>query len=287
MKHLLSATSFFILTTLFSSCVGTKKFKALESEKQKLEATLSTTKEELSDAKRQLNKLKDASSSSNEELAETISGLKQQLEEGQNALDAAQSAMVNCQNKLQQAENQIKNNENELKGSLAPLLELQKNLTQQNKSLQYIQEDITTLLTTSPEIIATQVLSKDELILTFDDKYLFAASGHTLSAAGREGLFKLAEVLKKHPSVYIDVNAHVYSDDDSKDNWKNSTRKTLSVIYTLTQKEVLPNRMRGIAYGEYAPLVGEENPDYKNINNRTEVILHYQNTQLLKSIPLK
>lgn len=277
---------FLMILILLTSCVSAKKYKGLESEKSKIETTLLSTKQELSDAKRELNKLKDASSSNHETQSETIEGLKQSLEENHAALDAAQVAIADCQNKLQKAENQIKDADKE-KQELKSLFEVQKNLTQQNRSLQSIQEDIQTLLTETPTLKMAYSLYKDELILTFDHDYLFSSSTQTISDVGRTALYQLAEVLKKYPSVYIDVNGHIAAGGDSKENWKNSTRKTLSIIYTLTHKEVLPDKIRGIAYGEYLPVADNNTPEGKKQNERSEIILRYQNTQLLKLIPLK
>lgn len=271
---------------LLTSCVSAKKYKGLELEKSKMELTLLNTKQELSDAKRDLNKLKDASQSNNENQSETISGLKQNLEESNAALDAVQIAISDCQNKLQKFENQSKEAEKQ-RQELAALLEVQKNLIQQNKSLQSIQEDIQKLLTEAVEIKMTYSLYKDELILTFDHDYLFAGGSQTVSENGRMALAKLAEILKKYPSIYIDINGHIAAGGDPNENWKTSSRKTLAIIYTLTQKEVAPNNIRAIAYSAYNPVADNNTPEGKKQNNRSEIILRYQNTQLLKLIPLK
>lgn len=277
----------FLIAFLCSSCVGTKKFKSLEEEKLKLENTLLGTKQELSEAKRALNKLKDAASSSNQTQSGTIESLKQVLEENQSALDAAQSAMVGCQAQLQQMQKKMSDKDLLIKKELEPYQVIQNGLSLQNRSLRNIKEDINLIIAANPTRNFTQSLNKDELILSFDNKELFSASNRTISAAGKELLYQLAEVFKKYPSIYIDINGHVPVSASINENWKNSTRKTLSVLYTLTQKEITQDRIRVIGYGQFKPLLDESDPLSKQKNSRTEIILHYQNMALLKLIPIK
>lgn len=266
-----------------SACISTKKYKNLELEKLRMEATLLNTKQELSDAKRELNKIKDASTSQYETHTETIVGLKQSLEESSAALDAVQNAVVDCQNKLQTAENQIKNQEKQ-KEELTALYEVQKNLEHQNKSLQSIQEDIKNLLIANIHWKISCSLYKDELILSFEHDFLFA--GQALSNEGKIAIYQLTEIFKKYSTVYLDINAHTATGGDETENWKNSTRKALTVLSTLTQRQVAPDNLRIIAYGEYKPIADNTTPEGKKQNNRTEIVLRYQNTQLLKLIPI-
>lgn len=286
MKQLFSLIYVFsVVTFLCSSCVGTKKFKSLQEEKLKLENTLLGTKQELSAAKLELNKLKDASSSNNETQTGTIQNLQQQLEENQAALDAAQSATVNCQAQLQQSQKKLADKDLLIKKQLAPYQKIQKGILQQNRSLGAVKDDINALIGANPEVKLIQWLNKDELILTFDNKDLFSSSSRNVSSSGRIILHKIAEILKKYPSIYIDIHGHMPASSAIKDNWKNSTRKTLSVLYTLTQKEILQERIRVIGYGQYKPVVGEEDPEAAQKNSRTEIVLHYQNMELLKLVP--
>lgn len=287
MKQLFSITYIaFLSTFLCSSCVGTKKFKALKEEKLKLENTLLGTKQELSQAKRELNKLKDASSSNNQTQSGAIKSLKQALEENQLALDAAQSATVNCQTQLRQMQQQLTEKDALIKKRLKPYEIIQDGLSQQNRSLRTIKDDISALVAANPSIKLTQWLNKDELILSFDNKDLFSSTSRSISSSGREILYQLVEVFKKYPSIYIDINGHMPASSSIKENWKNSTRKTLSVLYTLSQKGLLQDRVRVIGYGQFNPIATAEDPLASQKNSRTEIILHYQNMELLKLVPI-
>jgi outer membrane protein OmpA-like peptidoglycan-associated protein len=275
----------FLITFLCSSCVGTKKFKSLEEEKLKLENTLLGTKQELSEAKRELNKLKDASSSNNQTQSGAIESLKQELEENQLALDAAQSATVNCQTQLQQMQQKLVEKDGLIKKKLKPYKAIQDGLSQQNRSLRSIKNEINVLVNANPSLKLTQSLNKDELTLSFDNKDLFSSTSRSISSSGREILYQLADFLKKYPSIYIDINGHMPASSSIKENWKNSTRKTLSVLYTLSQKGILQDRIRVIGYGQFKPIAVEGDPLASQKNSRTEIILHYQNMELLKLIP--
>jgi len=274
-----------MIAFLSSSCVGTKKFKSLEEEKLKLENTLLGTKQELSEAKRALNKLEDAAASSNQTQSGAIRRLEQALKENKSALDAAQSATVTCQGQLQTIEQELTDKELFIKKELAVYETIQKDLSLQYKSLRNIKADINLLIIANPTMNLTQELYKDELTLSFDHQQLFSSSTRSLSTSGRALLYELAEILKKYPSIYIDIQGHTPASLDVKDNWKNSTRKTLSVLYTLTQKGIIQNKIRVIGYGQFNPITTENDPLASQKNSRTEIVLHYQNMELLKRIP--
>jgi len=288
MKQVFSKSSPLLLLPLIllSSCVSVKKFKALEENKTKVENSLLVTKQELSKTKLELNKFKDSSSSNSEEQGDAINSLNRKLKESQSKLAAANASSLKYEQELAQLKKQSDENEKKAKKQLTPFLDIQKNITIQNNSLKSIKQDFEQLLIDNPQIKMSILLNKDELTLSFDHSYLFLPN-RSLSPQGWTAMYNLAEILKKYPTIYIDANGHVTKGGDKKTNWKNGTRKALSVIYALTHKDVLPDRMRATSYGENKPIASNETEEGKIQNNRTEIVLHYQNMKLLKLIPLK
>jgi outer membrane protein OmpA-like peptidoglycan-associated protein len=271
---------------ILPSCVSIKKFKALEENNIKVGNTLLVTKQELSKTKLQLNKFKDSSSSNSAEQDNTINSLKTKLQENKTALNIAKTTALSYKEQLNNLKKQSKENEKLVTEELAPFHDVQKNLTTQNNSLKSIKQDLENLLVENSQIKTIILLNKDELSLSFNHNYLFLPN-QSLSPQGRAAMNSLAKTLKKYPTIYIDINGHVATGGDKKNSWRNSTRKALSVISALTYKKILPNRMRAISYGENKPIASNEPQEGEIQNNRTEIVLHYQNMNLLKLIPLK
>jgi len=271
----------------FSSCVSNKKFSTLQTEKQKLEQTLLTTKNELSVAKRSLNKLEDASSSSVQEKNSAINQLQQQLNESQNALNAAQGAIVSCQDNLQKKQALLEAQKVAMEQEYAPLLNLKEKLQRQHNALKNIHQDLKGLKAVDSTLQFSMMLSKGELKLALEQNHLFNSSGTLLSTKGRTNLLALASIIKKYPTVYITIQGHTAIGGDERSNWKASSRKTLSIIYTLMTADIPPKQMISTAYGQYMPIESNDTPDGKLANQRTELILHYQNKALLKQVPIR
>ena len=93
----------------------------------------------------------------------------------------------------------------------------------------------------------------------------------------------LAEILQQDESTLITVKGHSTKEANYLDNWKTSSRKPLSVIYTLVAYGIANNRLQGEYYGETSlAAIGSTTEA-----NRTEIIIHYPNKHLLKLIPIK
>lgn len=287
MKQSHSIYYLLIGSLLLSSCVSNKKFSALQTEKQKLEQTLLETKNELSIAKRSLNKLEDSSSSSDQQKSSAINTLQQQLNESQSALNAAQAAVVACQDDLQKKQAIVEEQKVAMEQEYAPLIDLQKKFQHQHSALKAIYKDFNNLKTADSTLQFSMMLSKGELVLSLEQKNLFNSSGTLLSTKGRTELLTLATVIKKYPEIYITIQGHTATGGDEKSNWKTSTRKTLSIIYTLMGAEIPPKQMASVGYGQYKPIQSNDTPVGKLANQRTELILHYQNKALLKQVPIR
>ena len=95
-------------------------------------------------------------------------------------------------------------------------------------------------------------------------------------------LKQLSVVFNQHTAPYIDIRGNVNNAGSPQNNWKNSTRHPLAILYALLREKILPSRFRVLGQGEYQPLSGIDVE-----SNRTEIVLHFQPERSLEAIPFR
>lgn len=283
MDHFLIRGWFGLSLLLFCwSCVGTKKHQALKTEQAKLTRTLLETKEQLSIAKRQLNKLQDVSSSSQAQKDASIEQLSHRLKETQTLLRQTQQKNNALAQQLEQSTSQHQAERQRYEQKLSPLIALQKQLTQQQRTLRVIDQALQQAISIHNLEGVQTALLPGRLVIRLDNAFFFGSSSYAITRKGREHLKQLALVLNQYSTPYIDLKGNVNNAGSTSANWKNSTRQPLAILYALLKEQVLPNRFRVLGQGEYQPLTGMD-----LASNRTELVLHFQPERRLEAIPLR
>lgn len=263
-------------------CVGAKKHKALVTQQAKTERTLLETKTQLSDAKRNLNKLEDAASSTQAQKDASIEDLNKTLVETQRLLRQAQQKNNALTQQLEQSQAQHEAELQRYKERFDPLASLQNQLQQQQRELRSIEQAFQQLIAAnSLEGIQTALLP-GRLVVRLDNGTFFGKSTYALTSKGREALGQIAAILNQYTAPYLDITGNV-STAGEEDNWKNSTRQPLTILYFLNKAAVAPTRFRVVGQGAYQPLTGADATQ----SDRTELILHFQPQRALERIPMR
>ena len=283
MKQLFLKINIFITIILSSGCLSVNQLNDVQEEKQKIERALLTTKQNLSDSKRELDKLKDISSANRDEQDLIIKTMSKQNQEIQHALEQSQILANDYLTKLKEKKNQLSNTKELHSKELSPFLELQKSLTQQFESLKSIQKDLKTLLKNSPEIQFLHSLDKGELVISLKHQILFDIEGRNLSAKGIYGLEQIAKILIEYPDVQIDIRGHVPKDKISAEKWNIDTRKSLSIWSILKENGIALNKMHTFKNTD----ASEFNLESKKEDNITEIIIYYSSSIFLKLLPIE
>lgn len=273
-----------VLLICCSSCVGTKKYKALEAQNEKITTTLLETKEELSAAKRNLNKLEDRSSSSQEELDASIITLQERLQKSQAQLNNSLTTIATLKEQSSERREQVNQQISSYEAQLKPYLSAKAVLDSEQKSLARLYQAIEDLLAQDSLAQVTARLKPAQLVVTFEQAYLFSSSERTPSTAARKNLEGIAKILKQYPRIHVDILGHLAPSKDDLGNWKSSTRKPLVVLYTLLKAGASPERIRLIGQGQYAPLVSGKTKEANARNARTELIFHYQGSRFIPTL---
>lgn len=269
------------------ACVGTKKYKTLEAEKNKLENTLLDIKTNLAEATLALNKLQDETSLSAEQKSSKIAELEKRIALCESVLQTTQKQRLAAERANKELTEQAAKEREVYQKEFKPLLEIKQQIQTDNQQLVKLKEQLLAAYAGSPALKLNMLLEKHELTLTFEYNFLFSSTGRSLSEKGRQAIYTLAEVLLLNQDVKIEIKGYADTDANKNDNWKTSSRKPLSVLYTLANKGIADERMQVSYYGQYQPLSADETIDNTSLNNRTEIVLYYSSNKLLKTIPIK
>ncbi len=271
-----------------TSCVGAKKYKALQAENIKLENTFLETKTNLAAAKRNLNKLEDQTTQSVEQKSSKITELEKQVALCETVLQKTQKERLAVEQESKNMAAKMKQENQIYQKEFKPLVAVKESLQEQYNTLKLTRQKLLDAYALNPDLKLNLELGNNGLMITFDDKFLFSSSGRSLSDKGREAIYTLAEVLLQDSSLQVQIKGHTDADSDKNNNWKNSSRQPLSVLYTLTNKGIADDRMYVSYYGQYRP-IGNATTDAvaTDMNNRVEIVLYYNTTDLLQTIPIK
>lgn len=266
----------FLLMWCCSSCVGVKKYKALEAQNEKITATLLETKEELSTAKRNLNKLEDKSSSNLQEMDASMESLQIRLQESLAQLKASQAQLQSLKQQSSAQREQFNLQSSNYEAQLKPYLAAQSTLQKEQSNLSKLYLAIEEMLAQDSLAQVSMQLLPAKLVVTFEQGYLFGGSERTVSSAAKKNLEQLAALMQQYPTMHLDILGHMASSSDALGTWKSSTRKPLVVLYTLLKAGAAPKNMRLVAYSQYAPLMPGNSREAAAKNARTELVFHYQ-----------
>lgn len=106
------------------------------------------------------------------------------------------------------------------------------------------------------------------LIRIYADKVKFGRGETQLPPEYRRILDKVAQVLETTPNA-IQVNG--YTDNLPGDNWTISAMRAVNTVKYLEGKNIAPERMAAVGYGEFAPLVPNSDPVRRGMNRRIDI----------------
>lgn len=122
-------------------------------------------------------------------------------------------------------------------------------------------------------------MSERGLVITFLDEIFFDSGKDVIREEGKESLQKVAAVLNEE---LIDTTVAVEGHTDNipikysgwKSNWELSSARAMAVVhYFIDECKVAPQRLSGVGYGEYKPVVPNDTPEGRQQNRRVEIVI--------------
>ncbi len=307
-------TIIFLSVTLFlSSCIVTKKkYDELLAQKIRTDADLvdrntqlEKANSELSDLQDKLSKLKSDTTNLGQEVRAASKKLSE-LDKEFTQLDTYYKNLVNSSGKLnrdmeQQKEQLLGIQESlsktrRINDSLSTSLdererkvrELEEVLARKDKAVADLRNRITNALLNFKESDLTVKVRNGKVYVSLAEQLLFGSGSIDVDQKGVGALQQLAKAIKDQKDINITVEGHTDNVPISKksqymqDNWDLSVMRATAITRILTNAGVAPKQITASGKGEYLPLAGNDTPQNKQKNRRTEIIITPDLDELFK-----
>jgi len=235
----------FVISTLaFTSCVSSKKFKALESAKMTVDSALSAAQTTISNLESEKNVLIGDKSS----LESQITQIKSDLEGVKGEIAGFKTQISAAEKKISDKESQLTSIRGQIAGAFSNI---------NSSGLSVIQRG-------------------DMFYVSMSEKLLFSSGSSRLNNSGKTALQNLSSVLAKNPSMKVLVEGHTDSRKYTvSSNWDLSVARSVSVVKQLVTNGMAPANLIAAGRGEHVPAVTEvkgDNNTYQQ-NRRVEIAL--------------
>lgn len=140
--------------------------------------------------------------------------------------------------------------------------------------------------------VRLQMMEKG-LVITFVADILFDSGKAKLRSEAYPILDKVVAVLKENvPQLNVGIEGHTDNEPIKfsgwKSNWELSTARALSVLhYLVDEKELLPERISAVGYGEYRSVASNDTKEGRQFNRRVEIVILPQVTKVKETKTLE
>ncbi len=300
-----------LIVALISSCVSTKEFDQVVSEKQTLEGEkanlaaqveaqdqkiqdlqrkadqLVLTEKELDAQKAMLTNLQasqedlrmqyDELLKQNQQLVESTSEdkirLAEQLTVKQQALDQKEREQQFLEMKLGSQEENLEALQQDIVIRERRLSELTKQLRAKASQMDSIRDGINNALKSfsSEDFNVSEYNGK--VYIGLSESLLFTEGSNILGSRGRDAIRRIGKILQQHPDIEINVEGHTDPDGSSDENWDLSVTRATTVVKRFISDGLDPHQVIASGRGQYFPRVPNDSEEAMAINRRTEIIL--------------
>lgn len=179
---------------------------------------------------------------------------------------------------LEQRRKELREKDEELKAKARRMDELDGRLRAQSDAMNALRKKVSDALVNFNAEDLTVTMRDGKVYVSLSEKLLFASGSDKVDPKGKEALGKLAGVLRTNPDISVTVEGHTDTipirTANFKDNWELSTARATSIVRLLVGTyNVPPARVQASGRGEFHPVAGNDTPDGRARNRRTEIIL--------------
>ena len=123
------------------------------------------------------------------------------------------------------------------------------------------------------EEVDVERIDEETLRVNFESDILFAVDSAVLSADAKYSLDEFAAVMLDYPKTAILIQGHTDSTGSEEYNTKLSERRAQSVFNHLALRDVAPDRMAAIGYGEGYPVADNATAAGRELNRRVSILV--------------
>ena len=204
-------------------------------------------------------------------------------------LQLTQEELLRKEDSLKVREKYLAELNDKLKLREAKVDELQKILTDKDNEVKLLKDNVTNALLGFNNKGLTIELRNGKVYVSLEEQLLFASGSIVIDPKGAEALNQLAKVLEKNVDINILIEGHTdnvpIKGGAIKDNWDLSVLRATSVVRILTKSSNIdPKRLTPAGRGEYVPIDPGNSPEARKKNRRIEIILSPQIDALMDAI---
>lgn len=236
------------------------------------EKDLRTTKDDLSEAKKQ------------------VSDLNSDLEKAQKSYDqlklSSGAQVAGLSTDLAAKEQELAEKERLLKNREERLTMLEEIIKKQDELMNALSDRVKKALMGFDADELSVEMRDGKVYVSMSDKLLFKSGSDAVEPKGVEALQKIAEVMKKNLDIDMAIEGHTDSipikTNRFKDNWDLSVARSVSVVRLLQKSGVDPERVTAAGKGEYSPIGDNKTKEGRAKNRRTEIVLTPKLNELMQ-----
>lgn len=260
------------------SCVSTKKYQSLQADYAALQGRNNSIGKQYEDCNNELGAAN-----------VRISGLQDQLRTEQAHLASLQDALDKCLTSTSQGNTNISKLVDEINASNRYIQQL---IASKNKS-----DSLNLVLTNN----LTRSLSREEMAdvdvqvlkgvvyISLSDNMLYKSGSYEISDKAGETLSKIAKIITDYKDYEVLIEGNTdnvpISRENIRNNWDLSALRASSVVQALQNNYAVdPKRLTAGGRGEYNPVAGNDTPEGKARNRRTQIIITPKLDQFMELI---
>ena len=125
----------------------------------------------------------------------------------------------------------------------------------------------------------TVTVKNGKVYVSLAEQLLFGSGSVQVDKKGEAALQQLAKALKDQKDINILVEGHTDNVPISRtsqymhDTWDLSVMRATAIVRILTGAGLSPKQVTAAGRGEFSPLAGNDTPQNKQKNRRTEIII--------------
>ena len=123
------------------------------------------------------------------------------------------------------------------------------------------------------EEVDVERVDEETLRVNFDSDILFAIDSAVLSPSSMASLDQFAQVMRQYPKTAILIQGYTDSTGSEEHNLALSQRRAQAVFNHLALREVEPDRMAAIGYGEGYPVADNATAAGRELNRRVSILV--------------
>ncbi|MBI5546713.1 MAG: OmpA family protein [Deltaproteobacteria bacterium] len=259
-----------VLAALLSGCVTQGTYDALQKDRDTLKADLDRTKAESAETQERLEK-------ASRELSERIARVQAELEKTVIERDSIAKTKAGLESDLStmlKDKSRLQASVEEMKTALA---ELSRRKAEADARL----AEFKGLLNRFKSLIDAgklQVKMVDgRMVVALASDVLFASGSSKLSKDGEAAIAEVAQLLAEIPDRKFQVEGHTdnvpIKSAQYPSNWELAAARSLTVVKTMVEAGLPPDRISAASYGEFKPAKANDSSEGKASNRRIEIVV--------------